>query len=420
MAIYKVQAPDGSIMKIEGPDGATDAQIAQAAAAGYQPKAKTEPGFNDRGGMGQNLAGSVLGGAGDIGATLLSPIDWAARKLNGGQPVNVGGYDIFGQDRRAGIEGALKTVGVDTDSGSYKVGKIGTQIAGTLGAGGALANGVTKAAPQLAAMAPNALNALRTSGMATGAKLAPDAAWMGAKGADMALRTAAGATVGGVSAGLINPDDAGMGTIVGGAAPGVFKLAGSLGQGVYNAVRANPSQAGKTLAKALGVDESQIPGIIAAANKAPESIVPGSKLTLSQALETQGANLPEVRTLEKVVAQSPGGKNLSMRYQDQSGARMNALVNQGAQRYQGAAAVEAQNTGNQLGAMLRTQADDDFAGVRKAWEGGDGVTGVHGRAAREGAMLQIPIDRMKAAVSERMGDGYTGGSAATSKTIKEA
>jgi hypothetical protein len=41
--IYEVQAPDGSILEIEGPDGATDAQIMQAAAELYQPQQQAAP-----------------------------------------------------------------------------------------------------------------------------------------------------------------------------------------------------------------------------------------------------------------------------------------------------------------------------------------------------------------------------------------
>jgi hypothetical protein len=41
--IYEVLAPDGSILEIEGPDGATDAQIMQAAAELYQPQQQAAP-----------------------------------------------------------------------------------------------------------------------------------------------------------------------------------------------------------------------------------------------------------------------------------------------------------------------------------------------------------------------------------------
>jgi hypothetical protein len=41
--IYEVQAPDGSILEIEGPDGATEAQIMQAAAELYQPQQQAAP-----------------------------------------------------------------------------------------------------------------------------------------------------------------------------------------------------------------------------------------------------------------------------------------------------------------------------------------------------------------------------------------
>ena len=200
------------------------------------------PGINDRGGFAQNLAGSVLAGAGEIGSTLLSPLDWAARKLNGGKPISVGGFDIAGQDRRAGIEGALKTAGVNTDSTEFTLGKLGTEIAGTAGAGGVVAKGALKAASMIANSAPAISNFLaqvapviQSGGLTVGANAPTNAI------ANLLLRTGGGAVNGAVSAGLVNPSDAGTGAMIGGVLPGAVKTAGVVGglakQGIAGATK---------------------------------------------------------------------------------------------------------------------------------------------------------------------------------------
>ncbi len=79
-----------------------------------------------------NLLAGAVRGAGSIGATLLSPLDAAARALNGGQPWNVGGYDILGQDRRKGMDEGLTSMGANPESWPYAIGKFGAEVAGRL------------------------------------------------------------------------------------------------------------------------------------------------------------------------------------------------------------------------------------------------------------------------------------------------
>lgn len=160
----------------------------------------------------RNAAAGLVRGAGSIGATLLTPIDAAARAMG------VENDFIGRNDRRQMMDEGLRSLGADPDSIAYQGGKIAGEIAGTAGAGGAAANVITRVAPGVASALPATIAALRSSGMsaagATGAKA-------------LAARVAGGAAAGGLSAGMVNPEDAGTGALIGGALPLATKAAGA-------------------------------------------------------------------------------------------------------------------------------------------------------------------------------------------------
>lgn len=253
-----VRLPDGTIIR-GVPEGTTREDVLAFAKANgvHVPEPKAEPtAAQTIGGGIRDAAAGMVRGAGSIGATILAPIDATARALNGGKPVNVGGYDIVGQDRRAGMDSALQNMGADTDSTMFGLGKVGAEVAGTLGAGGAVANGVTRVAPRVAQAVPGLLNAVRSGGMTTGARAAPGFV---PQALNLGTRVAGGAINGGVSAGMIDPAEAGTGAVIGGAIPVVTRTAGAVGQAVGSAV--SPKLARNTavnkLAAALGDDAQQ-------------------------------------------------------------------------------------------------------------------------------------------------------------------
>ncbi|MFA6204457.1 MAG: hypothetical protein WC710_14865 [Gallionella sp.] len=161
-----------------------------------------------------DLVGGLVRGAGSIGSTILAPYDMAKDAINGK------GLSLeSNRARRAGIDGGLQEIGANPDSAMYKTGKIAGEIAGTAGAGGVLANGVraVSTAPRAVAFA----NALQTGGMRAGAT--PGAA-------NMLTRVAGGATTGGAMAGMVDPESAGTGALIGGALPPGLKIAGEAGK----------------------------------------------------------------------------------------------------------------------------------------------------------------------------------------------
>jgi hypothetical protein len=195
-----------------------------------QPKKKTkpneyEPSLGEKVSQGAlNILGGTARGAGSFGATLAWPMDKLKDAIF--QP-NASGL-THNEERRQSMDDALDDFGVDRKSLGFKGAKLGTEIAGTLGAGGAAANGLRVAAPALANTARGGqfLNAIGSGGFSTGA---PAAATFGGRMVDLGVRAAGGAFNGGVSAGMIDPKDAKMGAAIGGALPVAMKAVKGVG-----------------------------------------------------------------------------------------------------------------------------------------------------------------------------------------------
>jgi hypothetical protein len=97
---------------------------------------------------------------------------------------------------------------------SAGVGRMAGELAMTLPIGGVLGK-VAAAIPGVATKAAPLIQALRTSGMTTGAAPIGLASHAG----DLGLRSLAGAAVGGTSAALLNPENASLGALIGGGLP---------------------------------------------------------------------------------------------------------------------------------------------------------------------------------------------------------
>lgn len=190
-----------------------------------------------------NLVAGGVRGAGSIGATLLYPVDKVTDLIKGDRQQSLGSL-VTGkaplsrnEERRQAMTNALGTLGADTESPAFSVGKLGGEIAGTAGAGGLVTNGLSKV-PVIANSAPGLINAIRTAGMEAGA---------GGGATNALARAAGGAISGGVSAGLVDPQNALSGAVIGAAVPASVQAAGTIGKAIGEAT----SDATKAAARRL-------------------------------------------------------------------------------------------------------------------------------------------------------------------------
>jgi hypothetical protein len=204
---------------------------------------------------GRDAQGGVLRGAGGLGATLLTPYDMMAGNTK----------SIGNPERRTAMDDAVKSMGADPESPAFQVAKLGTELAGVGGVGPALAKGVA-AIPGAAKAVPNIIEAIRTAGMSSRAT--------GAVG-NALTRAIGGGVTGGASAGLIDPEMAPTGAVIGGALPVVAKVAGEAGKFTGKALRSMVAPEVAALAKRakeLGID---IPADRLTDNKALDAVASG-------------------------------------------------------------------------------------------------------------------------------------------------
>jgi len=204
----------------------------------------------------------VARGIGDVGNTLINATVGGVGKLFPSDGRNkrsgfvgelVDSLEQWNAGRKSSLNALDQSMAQDPALGAaYGAGRTTGNMVATAPVGGALGQIATKFGAT-----PAVSSALASSGFTTGAPVAPG---MVNALKDVGLRSIAGAAVGGASAGLVDPSNAGMGAAVGGGLPIATKTARVLGSAVGSAAskmipKASPEVAQLAdRAKELGID----------------------------------------------------------------------------------------------------------------------------------------------------------------------
>lgn len=386
MPIYTLEGPDGRRYKIEGPAGATPEQL--SAFIGSAPKPDQSM-IESIGQVAKDAVGGAVRGAGSIGATLMAPIDAIARTgakpllnaipifpmMNAIDKATGGTGDILGRsDRRAAMDSSLKDMGANPDSMMYQASKLGGEIAGTAGLGGAIAGGAA-GIPMLARLAPQLAPSIASGGFRLGAAAQPGIANLAR---DVGTRVAGGAISGGAMAGLINPDDAMTGAVIGGLIPPTIRGAGEAGRYVGGVAKRLPGILAQPF---TGKGQREIVGnfltnsatnadnVLQRAAVASE-LVPGSAPTLGQVVDDAG-----IAQLERTMVNNP---ELQRAYAQQRSARAAALDN----------IIGAPDYLPDLKAGRKAFTDPEF---QRAYQAGFGPAATQANAARIQELMSRPV-----------------------------
>ncbi|MDT7514687.1 hypothetical protein [Rhodoferax mekongensis] len=154
---------------------------------------------------------------------------------------------------------------------SAGAGELTGEVLATLPVGGVLAKGA-----QALGAAPTVVRALQTTGMTTGAKVAPGV--LPALG-NLATRSGAAAATGGVSGLIIDPDSAGTSAVVSGLFPVAGKVLGAGANAALGTVKPFFNAGQDDIARRALREFAEDPKKVAAALKASRELIPGSAPT---------------------------------------------------------------------------------------------------------------------------------------------
>lgn len=247
--------------------GARQAGYADADIVQHLTGASAQPSPQDGRSYVRSAAEGMLRSAASVGNTILSPVRAAANYLAPEETTTQTLVD--GKKRRTGALAPVANYLNDMKSSmdwldrenasnpmSYGAGRLVGDIAMTAPVGGVIGAGVKAAGARAGLPVVERLGtAVATGGLRTGATPAT----MSSRAADFGMRAAGGAVNGGASAGLIDPEQAGAGALVGAALPpaaaavfGVAKAGAAGARGLRRAAEPlNPANDSRIIGRVL-------------------------------------------------------------------------------------------------------------------------------------------------------------------------